>query len=371
MAYEPLKNSFGPDVAVRIGEMVAAVWEDFDRDRFLEAAVTGFEELELTPRARHISDALALALPRDRAEAMRILVKSLGSESEAVDLTGMASFLYMPHVMFVADHGTEHFDVAMMAQYELTRRFTAEFSIRTYLELFEERTLARLWEWAHDSNVHVRRLVSEGTRPRLPWASRLRSFQEDPAPVLKLLEVLKDDPEEYVRRSVANNLNDIAKDHPGTVIEIAGRWEKDADANRMKLIRHALRTLVKAGDPAALEVLGYAADTPVEVRDVTCTPDEVPIGGKVALRIEVANPSTSDAPALVDFRVHFIKANGQARPKVFKGVEMVVEAGGEVVLRRTVSLRQHTTRKHYPGRHEVDVLVNGVPRPGSAFELKV
>jgi hypothetical protein len=120
----------------------------------------------------------------------------------------------------------------------------------------------------------------------------------------------------------------------------------------------------------ALEVLGYSANTPVQVRGVTCTPAVVAVGGKVALRIELENPSGADAPVLIDFRVHFIKANGEAKPKVFKGAEMIVEAGESAVLRRTVSLRQHTTRKHHPGRHEVDVLVNGVVRPGSAFELK-
>lgn len=370
MTYEPLKNQFGPDVVTRIGRMVGGAWPDFDRSRFETLALDGFEALELTPRARHISDALAETLPPDRDEAMRILVESLGPAGEEERLTGMAGFLYLPHSIFVADHGTDHFETAMRAQYEITRRFTSEFSIRTYLERFPDRTLARLREWTSDPDVHVRRLVSEGTRPRLPWAGRLRAFQKDPAPVLELLEHLKDDPEEYVRRSVANNLNDIAKDHPGTVIEVTSRWAEGADANRMKLIRHALRTLVKAGDPDALAVLGYTADTPVRVRGVTCSPEEAEIGGKVQLVIEIENPSGDPAPVLVDFRVHFVKANGEAKPKVFKGAELVVEPGGLESLRRTVSLRQHSTRKHYPGRHEVDVLVNGVVRPGTAFVLK-
>lgn len=370
MTYEPLKNQFGPDVAVRIAEMVSAVWPAFDRKLFLALALDGFEELELTPRARHISEALARTLPADRAEAMAILTASLGPASEGEELTGMASFLYLPHVLFVADHGTDHFEEAMKAQYELTRRFTAEFSIRTYLEQYEAKTLARLREWASDPDVHVRRLVSEGTRPRLPWASRLRAFQEDPAPVLELLELLKDDPEEYVRRSVANNLNDIAKDHPDTVVAVARRWAVDADEPRMKLIRHGLRTLIKAGDPGALAVLGYSPDTPARVRSVTCSPTEASIGDKVSLSIEVENPSEADLPVLVDFRVHFVKANGEAKPKVFKGAEVVVAAGGSEVLRRTVSLRQHTTRTHYPGRHTVDVLINGAVHPGTTFELR-
>lgn len=370
MTYEPLKNQFGPDVVTRIGEMIEEAWPTFDRRRYESLALDGFEELELTPRGRHISDALAQTLPDDRAEAMRILIRSLGPAGEGEKLTGMAAFLYLPHSIFVAEHGVDHFETAMEAQYEITRRFTSEFSIRTYLERFPDRTLARLREWASDPDVHVRRLVSEGTRPRLPWAGRLRAFQEDPAPVLELLERLKDDPEEYVRRSVANNLNDIAKDHPETVIEVTRRWASDADETLMKLIRHALRTLVKAGDPDALAVLGYTPESPVEVRGVTCTPSRAEIGGKVALVFEIENRSDAPAPVLVDFRVHFVKANGEAKPKVFKGSEFVIEPGAVESLRRTVSLRQHSTRTHYPGRHEVDVLVNGVVRPGTAFELE-
>ena len=221
---EPLKNSFGPDVPERIAGMIGAVAPYFDRGRFLALALDGFDDLELTPRARQIADALAATLPVDREAALGIIVDSLGPEIEEAELTGMASFLYLPHVFFFAEHGVEHFETAMTAQHELTRRFTAEFSIRAYLERYPKETLARLALWARDSNVHVRRLVSEGTRPRLPWAGRLRAFQEDPTPVIELLDMLKDDPEEYVRRSVANNLNDISKDHPSIAAEVARRW---------------------------------------------------------------------------------------------------------------------------------------------------
>ena len=193
----------------------------------------------------------------------------------------METLFYLPFVFFVADHGLECFETSMRAQYELTKRFTAEFSIRAFIERYPNETLKRLAEWAHDPNMHVRRLVSEGTRPRLPWASRLRGFQEDPSPVLELLEVLKDDPEEYVRRSVANNLNDISKDHPELVVEVTRRWWLDASEDRRRLVRHALRTLVKAGNTEALAVLGYDAISAIEVRAVTCTPDVIEIGEKL------------------------------------------------------------------------------------------
>ncbi len=364
---EPLKNSFGPDVVERVADALLEAGATFDRAAFVAAALDGFDDLELTGRAAHVAATMADHLPADRAEALRLVTASLGPEDE--ELVGMEGFFYLPHVYFVADHGLDHFEAAMTAQYELTKRFTAEFSIRPYLEQHQEATLARLREWASDPNEHPRRLVSEGTRPRLPWAGRLKAFQADPAPVIELLELLKDDESEYVRRSVANNLNDIAKDHPELVVEIAGRWWAGADDNRRRLIRHGLRTLIKAGDSGALKVLGYGPNSPLVVAAVAVTPTEAAIGDKIRIEATVRNPTAKVLGGLIDLRVHFVKANGATSPKVFKGAEIEVEPGAEATVAKTVSLRQHSTRTHYPGRHEVDLLVNGEVRPGTSFDL--
>ena len=367
---QPLKDSFGPDVPERIAAAVAAVYPGFDSAAFRAAALDGFEALELTPRARHIARALATYLPADPEAAIGVLVESLGPENADSALSGMASFFFMPHVFFVAEYGLDCFETSMRAQYELTRRFTAEFSIRAFIERHPEDTLARLKEWTKDPNQHVRRLVSEGTRPRLPWASRLRGFQEDPTPVFELLEELRDDPEEYVRRSVANNLNDISKDHPDLVIAVARRWWSDGTEPRKRLLRHALRTLVKAGHPEALAILGYGSDSTAEVARVLVDPTIAEIGGSVRIEIVVTNPADVEAHALVDLIVHFVKANGSTSAKVFKGRELVLDAGGKATIRKTVSLRQHSTRTHYPGKHVVEVLLNGSVVPGAAFEVE-
>ena len=368
---EPLKNSFGPDVPGRIGDLVESAYPAFDRAAFLRAALNGYDELELTPRARQISHALAAHLPADREAAIRHVIDALGPAFESSELSGMDSFLYLPFVYFVADYGLEHFEVSMEAQYELTQRFTAEFSLRFFIERYPERTFERLAVWATDPNVHVRRLVSEGTRSRLPWAPRLRLVQEDPEPVLGLLEMLKDDPEEYVRRSVANNLNDIAKDHPDRVVEVARRWWSDASAGleRRKLVRHGLRTLVKAGHRGALDVLGFGEDSPVELDGFSCSPPSVPIGASVRLEARFLNPTARPARTLIDFRIHFVKANGGSSPKVFKGGELDLGPSETARLRKTISVRQHTTRKHYPGPHRVEVLVNGRSVPVEGFEV--
>jgi 3-methyladenine DNA glycosylase AlkC len=222
--------------------------------------------------------------------------------------------------------------------------------------------------WALDDNVHVRRLVSEGTRPRLPWAPRLKQFQEDPTPVIELLELLKDDDKEYVRRSVANNLNDIAKDHPDLVVRTAERWWSE-DKNRRRLVRHGLRTLIKQGNQGALAVLGYGADSPTRVENVEVIPDVVDIGDAVRITIDLFNPTDKPSQALIDVVVHFVKANGATRAKVFKGGERSIAPNGTATVSKRISVAQHTTRKHFPGTHIVEVQINGRIEPGGSFVI--
>ena len=366
---EPLKNYYGPDVPARIARMITEVDSSFDQKPFLTDALDGYQTLELTPRAWQIAHALGRHLPQDYERAIEILIASLGPKLEAAELTGMDVFVYLPHVFFVAKFGVDHFEASMHAQYELTQRFTAEYSIRVFLERYPRQTLARLREWAFDANVHVRRLVTEGTRPRLPWAPRLRAFQDDPRPVLELLELLKDDPELLVRRSVANNLNDIGKDNPAALIETCRRWMKDATPDRSWLVRHALRSAVKRGDPEALEILGFLPSTGVEVHDIRIAPAVASIGDSVTFTVGLSNEGSITTPLLIELRVHFVKANGRSSPKVFALKELQLQPHGSVRLTKTISLAQHTTRTHYPGEHRIEVLVNGRASGTGVFDI--
>ncbi len=376
---EPLKNYFGPEIPQKIARMISAVYADFQADAFLHDALDGFEDLELTPRGWHLARALRRHLPEDYPTAIEILMASLGpkieesedsqTEADETESSGMSGFLYLPHVFFVAEYGLDDFEVSMDAQYELTQRFTAEISIRPFLVEHTDRTLARLKEWSADPRPHVRRLVSEGTRPRLPWAPRLRAFQTDPGPVLELLELLKDDPELFVRRSVANNLNDIGKDHPELLVDTARRWLKDAGEDRRWLVRHALRSAVKRGDPGALALLGYGDPAEVTIRDVTITPPAPRIGDSVVIAFDLLNTGAGVQRLLVDLHLHFVKASGRTSPKVFKlrGLELAPRQTAS--LRKTISLADMSTRKHYPGMHTVDVVLNGRLEPLGAFDL--
>ncbi|MFZ5877308.1 MAG: DNA alkylation repair protein [Nitrospirota bacterium] len=366
---EPLKTQFGVDIPRRIAGMIEAVHPRFPTRAFLADALDGYEHLELTPRARRIARSLAKHLPENYERAIEILLRSLGPRLERTEGQGMAPFLYLPHVFFVAEHGLDHFEPSMRAQYELTQRFTAEFSIRAFLVRCPERTLARLATWASDPDAHVRRLVSEGSRPRLPWAPRLRAFQRDPRPVLALLERLKDDPELYVRRSVANNLNDIGKDHPAVLVETCRRWMTDVTPERGWIVRHALRSAVKRGDRSALAILGYGHKVTAAIRGVSLTPTRARVGGAVSLAFDVVNTSEKQQHLLIDFKIHFMKANGSSSPKVFKLKAINLAPRGRIRLGKTVSLREMTTRTHYPGTHRVEILVNGTAYPAGAFTV--
>jgi 3-methyladenine DNA glycosylase AlkC len=257
----------------------------------------------------------------------------------------------------------------MHAQYELTKRFTAEASIRPFIAKDPERTLTRLREWVRDTNPHVRRLVSEGTRLRLPWAPRVPWLEQHPEHVLSLLEMLKDDAASVVRRSVANNLNDLGKLHPGLLMQTCESWLKNASPERRELVEHALRSAVKRGVPEALGLLGYGQNASVAVERVRITPRRVAIGRRISIDFTLRSRSRDQQNVLVDLAVHFVKANGRPAPKVFKLKRVALPARGRVELSTSVSLAVHTTRKPRPGRHAVDVIVNGKAMPVGAFQV--
>lgn len=238
----------------------------FDGDAFRQTATHGLQPLAILQRGHHLARALRAHLPTSYAAAVKILIRSLTPPLTQTDDLGLAVFFYLPHVSFVATYGLDAqynqgedpFAVSMQAQYELTRRFSAEFSMRPFLIKWPERTLKQLLEWTRDPDPHVRRLCSEGARPRLPWAMRIPAFIKDPRPVFPILEALKDDADLYVRRSVANHVGDIAKDHPQLAFDICERWLKGASPERKWMIRHAVRHPAKKGVTAALRLRALA-----------------------------------------------------------------------------------------------------------------
>ncbi len=373
---DALKDSFERPAVERIAIMFERAVPGFESAAFVDDALDrvdpelgAFGPAGLTDRARLVARALDRHLPGDGRDKLRAIERSLGDPlDDGADLGGMDGFVHLPHVYLVDTIGHIDVTLALDVQEALTQRFTCEFSIRSFIESAPAETMPRLHSWTEHSSEHVRRLVSEGTRPRLPWAARLRSFQQDPAPVIELLDRLVGDGSEYVRRSVANNLNDISKDHPDLAVATASRWWSD-DRDRRRLVRHGLRTLVKAGDPGALAVLGYRQDDSIGVRTSGVEPDPARIGAKIRVSATIHNNGSTPAPVLVDLVVGFVKADGSIRPKVFKGGEATIQAGADHVVTKTISLAQHSTRTHHPGPHTLAVLVNGRTIDAGRFDV--
>lgn len=355
----------------QIANDIHGVWPEFDRSGFTATLTPIPPELGVIDRAKWVKDQLYHFLPKDYPTAVHIMLDSFGSELESADELGFSVFYYLPHGDYVATYGLapEHFELSMKALYEITKRFTSEWPIRSFLEKHQERTLQTLAKWVKDKNAHVRRLVSEGTRPRLPWAGRLKAFQKDPTPVLELIAQLKTDPELYVRRSVANNLNDIAKDHPDLVVKTLKEWNKIDNEDTKWLIRHALRSLIKAGHVGALELLGFPKNVKVKVHDFKLSAEQVKMGDQIEFQFKVTSEENEACKLMIDYTVFFMKANGQLAPKVFKLSQKEIAPGETIELSKKQSFKPISTRKYYPGRHEIGLQINGSDFGKKAFEL--
>jgi 3-methyladenine DNA glycosylase AlkC len=271
---------------------------------------------------------------------------------------------------YIARHGQGQPERALAALHALTQRFTAEFAIRPFIVQHPALSLATLARWVADPSHHVRRLVSEGSRPRLPWGLQLKALIQDPSPTLPLLRALQDDPSEYVRRSVANHLNDIAKDHPALVAQWLREHLPKATRERRALLKHASRTLIKAGDPAVLKAWGLGAAFKGDAH-LSLSPQRVTLGGHVTLSLQLRSTSKKPQRLAVDYAVHHVKAHGGTSAKVFKGWQLELPPLGEVTLVKRHPLKPITTRRYHAGRHGVAVQVNGGVVAEAAFDLKL
>ncbi len=370
---EPFKNLFSSDLIAQIGGHLSAHDPAFDRAGFEAMAGAGLEVLELKARSAQITGALDAHLPADFAAACDLMLAALHPETGGVsdvaasDARGLRGWAVMPMADVVAVRGGSDFDRAMSVLAEMTKRFSAEFAVRPLIAADPPRALSWLAAWAEDPDPNVRRLASEGSRPRLPWGIRLKAFVADPRPLLPILTRLRDDPSETVRRSVANSLNDIAKDHPDLVAGIARDWLADASRERSRLVRHALRTLVKQGHPTTLTALGYGAA--VVAADLTIAPPVVSFEGVLAFTLVLRETAGTPQRLVVDYAVHHRRANGTTSPKVFKWKTLEVAPFAELRLERRHPIRAITTRRYYDGPQRLEVLVNGTTVAAADFSL--
>ena len=365
-----LKDNLNAALAQSMAQNITAVYPPFNHTAFTEQITSQIDELELKQRIVVFAEALRDYLPEDYPTAWGILEKIMGPPLNDDDSPVENGWQYWAMAYFIEVYGLEHYDVSMQAMYEITQRFSAEFAIRPYLIRYQDKTLAILAEWAHDPNEHVRRLVSEGTRPRLPWAGRLYAFIEDPTPTLALLKELRDDPSLYVRRSVANHLNDITKDHPDLVVQTLNEWEMDKSKERQWIQKHALRSLIKQGHPGALTLLGYG-EPDVQLSNFHLTPNTLPMGEEFEFSFDLVNESEQSQNLIVDYIIHFVKANGTTAPKVFKLKTFTLKPESTTTLSKKHRIKPITTRVYYPGEHRVEIQINGRSFAGSIFDLQI
>ncbi|MCW5610695.1 MAG: DNA alkylation repair protein [Rubrivivax sp.] len=373
---EPFKNLVNPALVRAAVTPLARAWPAFDGARFVALACDGLEALELKARAMQVADALETTLPADFATACDVIEAALApagpqdmaSPGELHD--GLRGWILWSAGELIARRGLQQPERALAALHAITQRFTAEFAIRPFIVAHPDLVFATLARWCRDPSPQVRRLVSEGSRPRLPWGLRLQALVRDPSPTLPLLAALQDDDSEDVRRSVANHLNDIAKDHPALVVRWLEQHLPGATPERRALLRHACRTLIKQGHPQVLHAwgLGQAFKGTAALR---VAPARVALGGEITLTLALHSASTKPQRLAVDYAVHHVKADGRTTPKVFKGWQLELPAKGSVTLSRRHSLRPVTTRRYHAGRHGVAVQVNGRVVGEATFMLTI
>ncbi|VAX35042.1 DNA alkylation repair enzyme [hydrothermal vent metagenome] len=371
---EPFKNLLNQKIIKDMAMHFKHQWSKFDDKGFMLMATKNLDSLELKERTERITETMIKYFPDDFKKAGKIMLASLGTpladnvSAGTVDKKGISGWAVTPLTHYVGLLGHKHFDFSMILFKEMTKYASSEFGIRFFLLEAPEKTLSVMKSWTTDLNKHVRRLASEGSRPRLPWAMSLPVYIKDPSPVIELLKELKDDNEEYVRRSVANNLNDIAKDHPDVVAEIAAHWIKDASKERKKLVRHACRTLIKNGHKKTLKILGYNTPNIHKINIDILTP-EVVFGGSLQFTLSLCSDSNMDQALMIDYIIHHQKANGKTSPKVFKWRTAILSEKQTLNIAKKHSIKKITTRVYYPGVHTVEVMVNGDSVGKADFQL--
>jgi 3-methyladenine DNA glycosylase AlkC len=374
---EPFKNLINAALVRATAQRLHTVWPAFPAATFEKTALRGLDGLEMKARAMQVADALQQTLPADFDAACTVIEAALappiavdGSGSERVPVEqGLAGWIVWPLGEFVARAGLDQPERALTTLHALTQRLTAEFAIRPFIVAHPTLTLDTLLAWTRDPSPHVRRLASEGSRPRLPWGMRLQALVQDPTPTLRILEALQDDESAYVRRSVANHLNDIAKDHPALVVAWVKEHLKGATPQRKALLKHASRSLIKAGHAPMLAVWGVGRSFKGQAKLVVA-PKSVRVGERIELSITLQSSARTAQPLLIDYAVHHVKANGGTTPKVFKGWAITLQSGKSQALRKSHSLREVTTRRYHAGRHLVELLINGRAAAQAPFELR-
>ncbi|MEM6255965.1 MAG: DNA alkylation repair protein [Cyanobacteria bacterium P01_D01_bin.156] len=361
---------FNPEKVEYLGGLITQAFPEFDQPTFHTAVVEAFPNLELKERITHITQCLHSHLPKDYSQALTILLQALPPELDPHKTDDdFGDFIFAPLSLFVALYGCkkDYLDSSLAALKEITKRFSAEDAIRYFINTFPEETFNFLTACAHDENYHVRRLATEGTRPKLSWSQKLTSDYKKPLP---LLNALYADPTRYVTRSVANHINDISKVDASLVIETLQRWQnsqQQTEREMLFIINHALRTLIKKGHPEALELLGFSTQPDISITQFATTTSQVKIGEAFQFSLKVC--SHKSQRLVIDYRMIFASDNRKPPQKVFKIKQLDLSVDEEVLLTKNHPMRLMTTRRLQLGEHKIVLLINGQEMGSLTFDL--
>ncbi|NBP70250.1 MAG: DNA alkylation repair protein [Cytophagia bacterium] len=347
---EPLKEMFNTAYYTRLAHQIKLVHRPFASEKFLKHVVEPLDALSLNERMRHTSVVLHQHLPTDYKKSISIL-----KETIPLLQTGYTNLVFPD---FVSQFGMHDVKTSLQALHYFTQFGSAEFAIRTFLKADIDNTLKVMYQWSEDDNEHVRRLSSEGSRPRLPWSFKLDAIIQNPSLTKPILENLKQDDSLYVRKSVANHINDVSKDKPDYVLRLVKTWDKQ-HPHTAWIVKRGCRSLFKQGDQQSLAAFNFTKDVKISLRKFKLSADSVKIGEAITFQFELLSKHSKTQKLMVDYRVHYVKKGGGTSPKVFKLKEINLEPNAGMLISKKQSFKDFTTRKHYPGKHALEILVNG------------
>ncbi len=358
---ERLKDMFFTEASVNaLADTIKGHHGRFNKKKFIQLVFDdAFKEMELKQMMRHTTECLSQTLPNSYKQTVKILMRA------APEVKGFEAMCLPDYVEL---YGLDDWDLSLDALACFTKYSSSEFAIRPYIKKDAKRAMAFMKKLADDPDHKVRRFASEGCRPRLPWAMALPQFKKDPSPILPILEKLKDDDSEFVRKSVANNLNDISRDHSKLVLDLCEKWHGKSDRTDW-IVKHACRTMLKAGDKRAMTLFGFGDPKHIGVDKLKLDKKALAIGDHMQFSFVLKVGTKKPSKVRLEYIVHFAKPSGKVGKKVFKITENTYEPG-EHTFTRKHSFADMSTRKHHPGKHEIAIVVNGVEKADAVFRLK-
>ena len=357
---EELRNLIDRKYVSEVGKELKLLIPNVSIECFVQRTMISWSDLGLNQRVSALRRSMEFYLPDEYNEAREYILML------APKLNSGYAAVFIPE--YISRKGLDSPNEALEDLAYVTRFSTSEFAIRPFLEKYPEQSMQQMLAWTSDENEHVRRLTSEGCRPRLPWGGSLKNFIQDPSPIFPILEKLKSDSSLYVRKSVANNLNDISKDHPGRVLEIAQKWAGHSKHTDW-ILKRGLRSLLKEGRPEALQLFGYGIGNQFELQNVSFSSSEIEWESHLFWEFEVKNPKTEQMKLRLEYKMHFKRKHG-SNAKVFQIGEYELNPNESLQLQRKHSFKELSTRKHQPGVHKIELMVNGLARFEHSFTLK-